>query len=60
MKGINNLRVYVSVNNLFTITDYSGFDPEVNTFAGSNTQIGIDNLVYPQARSVLGGIQVTF
>ena len=60
MKGVQNLRVYVSVNNLFTITDYSGFDPEVNTFAGSNTQIGIDNLVYPQARSVLGGIQVTF
>lgn len=60
MKGVNNLRVYVSVNNLFTITDYSGFDPEVNTFAGSNTQIGIDNLVYPQARSILGGIQVTF
>ena len=60
MKGVQNLRIYVSVNNLFTITDYSGFDPEVNTFAGSNTQIGIDNLVYPQARSILGGIQVTF
>ena len=60
IKGIYNARVYVSANNLFTITDYSGFDPEVNTFAGSNTQIGIDNLVYPQARSFLGGIQVTF
>lgn len=60
IKGINNARIYVSANNLFTITDYSGFDPEVNTFAGSNTQIGIDNLVYPQARSFLGGIQVTF
>ena len=60
IKGINNARVYVSANNLFTITDYTGFDPEVNTFAGSNTQIGIDNLVYPQARSFIGGIQVTF
>ena len=60
IKGIQNIRVYVSGNNLFTITNYSGFDPEVNTFAGSNTVIGIDNFVYPQARSFLGGIQVTF
>lgn len=59
IKGVNSIRVYVSANNLFTITKYSGFDPEVNTFAGSNTQIGIDNLVYPQARSVLSGIQIS-
>ena len=60
VKGINSMRIYFSANNLFTITKYSGFDPEVNTFAGSNTAIGIDNLVYPQARSFIGGIQVTF
>lgn len=59
IKGIQNIRVYVSANNLFTITSYSGFDPEVNTYAGSNTQIGIDNLVYPQAKSFLGGLQIT-
>ncbi|HEY0653342.1 MAG TPA: TonB-dependent receptor, partial [Chryseosolibacter sp.] len=60
IKGISRARIYVSGNNLFTITDYSGFDPEVNTFAGSNTSIGVDNLVYPSAKSFLGGIQVTF
>lgn len=60
IKGIQQIRVYVSANNLFTITKYSGFDPEVNTYAGSNTSIGIDNLVYPQARSYLGGLQITF
>ncbi|MDR6941048.1 SusC/RagA family TonB-linked outer membrane protein [Mucilaginibacter pocheonensis] len=60
IKGIKQLRIYVSGNNLFTVTKYSGFDPEVNTYAGSNTAIGIDNLVYPQARSFLGGIQLTF
>ena len=60
LKGISRLRVYVSANNLFTITKYTGFDPEVNTYAGSNTTIGIDNLVYPQARSFLGGVQLTF
>ncbi len=60
IKGVQNIRVYVSGNNLFTVTNYSGFDPEVNTYAGSNTVIGVDNFVYPQARSFLGGIQVTF
>lgn len=60
IKGINNARIYVSANNLFTVTNYSGFDPEVNTYAGSNTAIGVDNLVYPSARSFLGGIQITF
>ncbi|MBE7177547.1 MAG: TonB-dependent receptor [Mucilaginibacter polytrichastri] len=60
IKGINQLRVYVSGNNLFTITNYRGFDPEVNSYAGSNTVIGVDNLVYPQARSFLGGVQLTF
>ena len=60
IKGVNNARIYLSANNLFTITNYTGFDPEVNTFAGSNTAIGIDNLVYPQARTFIAGLQVTF
>ena len=60
LKGISKLRFYVSTNNLLTITDYSGFDPEVNTFGGSNVAIGVDNLVYPIARSFIGGIQITF
>jgi hypothetical protein len=60
IKGIYSARLYVSANNLFTLTNYSGFDPEVNTYAGSNTAIGIDNLVYPGAGSFLGGIQITF
>ncbi|MPR33153.1 SusC/RagA family TonB-linked outer membrane protein [Salmonirosea aquatica] len=60
IKGISRVRIYVSSNNLLTLTKYTGFDPEVNTYAGSNTAIGIDNLVYPQAKSFLGGIQLTF
>ena len=58
IKGIASARIYVSGNNLFTITDYSGYDPEVNSFGGSNTLVGIDNLVYPVARSFLVGLQV--
>lgn len=57
-KVFSNLRVYLSANNLFTITNYSGYDPEVNSFGNSNTQIGIDNLVYPAAKSFIAGIQV--
>jgi hypothetical protein len=58
--GLKNARLYISANNLVTITDYSGYDPEVNTFGGSNTSIGIDNLVYPVARTFLAGLQVGF
>lgn len=60
IKGISSVRVYVSGNNLLTLTKYSGYDPEVNSFGGSNTLIGIDNLVYPMSRSFLAGLQVTF
>ncbi|TDB58237.1 TonB-dependent receptor [Arundinibacter roseus] len=60
IKGINRIRVYISGNNLLTLTNYTGFDPEVNTYAGSNTTVGVDNLVYPQAKSFLGGVQITF
>lgn len=59
-KWLNRARVYVSANNLFTITDYTGYDPEVNTFGGNNVRLGIDNGVYPVARSFIGGLQVTF
>jgi TonB-linked SusC/RagA family outer membrane protein len=59
VKGVSNLRTYVSANNLFTITSYTGFDPEVGSFGNSNTQFGVDNIVYPASRSFLFGIQVT-
>lgn len=58
IKYITHARIYISTNNLFTITNYSGYDPEVNSFGGSNTLIGVDNLVYPMARSFLVGVQV--
>jgi TonB-dependent starch-binding outer membrane protein SusC len=60
MKWISSIRVYGSANNLFTVSNYSGFDPEVNSFGNSNTVLGVDNLVYPIARSFLLGLQVSF
>ena len=53
--GISRFRVYVTAENLFTLTNYSGYDPEVG-----GGVFGIDKGQYPQARSVLGGVQITF
>lgn len=51
----NKVRIYVSGNNLVTLTKYSGFDPEIG--GGS---YGIDRGFYPQARSFTAGINLTF
>lgn len=60
LKKINmeSIRVYVSGNNLWTWTDYSGIDPE---FARSSPlNAGIDNMIYPFTKSYVFGIQFTF
>ncbi|QIX62492.1 TonB-dependent receptor [Hymenobacter sp. BT18] len=57
---LSSLRVYAQAQNLVTLTDYSGLDPEVNTFSGSNTALGTDFLVFPQARTITGGISLGF
>jgi len=53
--GIQNLRVYVTANNLFTFTKYQGYDPEIG-----GSSYGIDRGVYPQARAFMLGLSVTF
>ncbi|MEJ5961432.1 SusC/RagA family TonB-linked outer membrane protein [Pedobacter immunditicola] len=60
IKSIYSLRLYVSANNLFTMTNYTGYDPEVNSFGNSNTVLGVDNIVYPQSKSILFGVQLAF
>ncbi len=57
--GINRLRAYVTGNNLFTITKYSGLDPEVSTMSSLLTP-GVDFGAYPRSRSVVFGVNVTF
>ncbi|OKL38833.1 SusC/RagA family TonB-linked outer membrane protein [Pontibacter flavimaris] len=57
---ISNLRLYVTGENLLTFTDYSGFDPEVNAFGGSNTALGVDFGTYPQTRNLIFGLNVSF
>lgn len=58
--GISNLRLYVSGTNLLTITDYSGYDPEANTYGQSTTLLGLDLGGYPQARIYQVGLSATF
>src|SRR5699024_9603547 len=55
---IRDLRIYVSAQHLFTITDYSGWDPEIGTFNVLTLVIGVDYCQYPVPRSFLVGIQL--
>jgi hypothetical protein len=55
---LRSARIYASGQNLFTITKYSGFDPEVSTFNITNTSPGTDFLTYPQARAVTFGVNI--
>jgi hypothetical protein len=74
--GLSSLRVYVQGQNLITITNYSGMDPEINlrnhtigndrvagTYSytpGGDRQIGVDGGAYPVAKQYLIGLNVTF
>ena len=58
--GLSSVKVYVAGYNLWTATAYSWFDPEVNMFDGSNVALGTDFLTYPQPRSFVGGLNITF
>ena len=57
---IKQLRVYASAQNLFTITKYTGYDPEANFYDNDNTKAGIDYGIYPPTRTFLAGLSVTF
>jgi iron complex outermembrane receptor protein len=58
IKNVNLIRLYITVNNLFTITDYSGIDPEINQ---GGVAPGIDyNNFYPKTRSFMFGASISF
>jgi iron complex outermembrane receptor protein len=64
----NMARIYVAADNLFLLTGYSGYDPEVYTGSGPGreadglglTSFGIDYLSYPRARTFTAGIRFSF
>ena len=57
--GISNLRVYATAQNLFTWTDYSGYDPEVSVRRSALTP-GFDYSAYPRAKTLTIGTNITF
>ena len=53
--GIQKARIYVMSHNLLTFTKYSGYDPEIG-----GSSYSIDRGIYPQARSFMLGLDLTF
>ena len=58
--NLDNARVYVNVENLYTFTDYSGFDPEVGPYNQDPLLNGIDNGNYPSPRIYTFGVNIGF
>jgi TonB-linked SusC/RagA family outer membrane protein len=57
---LSKFMVYATGYNLLTITDYTGFDPEVNQYGANGPSMGVDYGTYPQARTFMIGINVGF
>ena len=57
---VRKLRIYVTGTNLFCLTKYSGYDPEVNTRRTTPLTPGVDYSAYPKSRGFVAGINLTF
>lgn len=58
--NIQQVKLFFSGSNLLTLTKYTGFDPEANTYGQSTTLIGIDMGGYPQAKMFQFGLNASF
>ena len=58
--GINNLRFYATCYNVFCLTGYSGFDPEVSTRNKTALTPGVDYSAYPKSRQFVIGLNLNF
>jgi TonB-linked SusC/RagA family outer membrane protein len=56
---VQTLRFYVTLNNLYTFTKYTGFDPEVNTRRATPLTPGVDYAAYPRSRAFLFGLNLS-
>ncbi len=56
---VQTLRFYVTLNNLYTFTKYSGYDPEVNTRRATPLTPGVDYAAYPRSRAFLMGLNLS-
>ncbi len=60
VKGIGAIRLALSGNNLYTLTNYSGYDPEVNSYGDNPALYGVDLGGYPNNRSINFSIRCNF
>ncbi|MEM1217655.1 MAG: hypothetical protein AAGH79_02030, partial [Bacteroidota bacterium] len=58
ISSVNDLRIYVSVEDYFTFTDYPGLDPEIGS--NFNDAIGIDRGIYPIPGRIMAGVSLNF
>jgi hypothetical protein len=58
--SLASVRIYVTAENLFTITKYKGYNPDIGAQNQQNINNGLDNTIYPQSITFLGGISVGF
>ena len=58
--GIDNIRVYCNIHNLWTITKYDGYDPEIGVSTTSSNVYGLDNGRYPSPTTYSFGLNVSF
>ena len=59
-KVLRAASVYVTAQNLLTITKYTGFDPEVNSFGRDNLSLNTDYNAYPSTRTFIAGLKIGF
>jgi hypothetical protein len=57
---LSAFRLYATVNNLATITGYTGYDPDASTRRSDPTTPGVDYAAYPRARTFVAGLNITF
>jgi TonB-linked SusC/RagA family outer membrane protein len=57
---VQQLRLYVTAYNLYTWTNYTGFDPEVDSRRSTPLTPGVDYSAYPRSRSINFGVNLTF
>jgi TonB-linked SusC/RagA family outer membrane protein len=57
---VENLRVYANIQNLYTFTKYSGYDPEVGVSTMTSNVFGMDNGRYPSPQSYTFGLNISF
>ncbi len=57
---IQSVKLFATGTNLLTVTNYSGFDPEVDAYKGNPRKVGIDMNSFPAVRSYVGGLNIVF